>query len=40
MIRPGVKGCVIAVAHCGDTVLATQRLRAFEAAPNRPARGV
>lgn len=39
MIRPGVKGCVIAVAHSGDIVLAPPGLRALEAALNPSARG-
>lgn len=35
----GVKGRVIAVAHIDDTVFATPRLRAREAALNLPTRG-
>jgi hypothetical protein len=40
MIRSGVKERVIAMAHSGDTALATPRLRRREAALNPPARGV
>ena len=39
MIRPDVAGCVVAVAHRGDTVLAMPRLRALEAGLKLPARG-
>ena len=40
MIRPDVKGRVIAVAHIGGAVLAAPRLRALEGAPNPPTRAV